>query len=69
MKNNKLKPITFHSSFEEMKLFGQMHSIEPDGIGRLAQMQRLNRKVFGENYGNKVSKKVEVFSADPGEDV
>lgn len=69
LKKNKLKPLHFHSSHEEMRQFSQEYVLNLDGSARLAEMQKLNRKAFGENYGSKVSKTVEIFVGLPGEDV
>jgi len=52
-----------------MRLFGHLHSLELDAAGRFAEMHRLNCKVFGKDYGSKVSKIVEIYTALPGEDV
>lgn len=67
MGKKNLKKIVFHSSFEEQTLFGQQHAVELNYEERLFEMYRLNRKLFGENYG-KVSKKVtQLYSILPCE--
>ncbi|GEM_PF-2762391 len=69
MNIKKRKPIKIHSSFDEMREYGQQYSRTLDSAGCLAEMHRLNCKVFGENYGEKVSKTVEIYVALPEEDV
>lgn len=64
----KLKPIVFHSSFEEQRLYGQLYAVKMDEGQRLNEMYRLNKKVYGNSYG-KVSKIIEIFKALPGESV
>lgn len=69
MKNDEpLKPIKFHSSFDEQRLYGQSCSINMNAPERLAEMYRLNRKIYGKSYG-KVSKKTELYVGLPGESV
>jgi hypothetical protein len=69
MENEKpLKPIVFHSSFEEQRLYGQNPSIRMNAAERLAEMYRLNRKIYGKQYG-KLSKKTELHVGLPGESV
>jgi len=53
----KLKRIKFHNSFEEQRLYGQSHAIHSTVEQRIAEMHRLNTKLYGENYGSRVSKK------------
>lgn len=64
----KLKPIIFHSSFEEQRNYSQLSSIAMDAGERLNEMYRLNRKIFGDNYG-KLSKTTELYTALPGESI
>ena len=64
----KLKPIVFHTSLEEQRLYGQLHAIDMDEEERLHEMYRLNKKLYGDRYG-KVSRLVEVYQALPGESV
>lgn len=64
----KLKPIVFHSSFEKQRLYGQSHSIQMDAGKRLKEMYRLNRKLYGDSYGE-ISKRTELHVALPGETV
>ncbi len=68
MEKKKLKTITFHSSFEEQRLYGQLHSIIMTEEERLYEMYRINKKIYGEGYG-KISKQTECFSALPGESI
>ena len=64
----KMKKITFHNSFEEQRLFGQRPTVEMTVEERISEMYRLNRKIYGENYG-KLSKEIEIFQALPGESI
>lgn len=64
----KLKPILFHSSFEEQRLYSQLHSTYLDEGERLNEMYRLNRKIYGDRYG-KISKTTELYQALPGESI
>ncbi len=68
MSKKSLKKIVFHSSFEEQKIYSQQFSIGLSVEERLAEMYRLNRKLYGINYG-KLSKTVELFVGLPGESV
>lgn len=67
-KKAKLKPMVFHVSFEEQKLYGLQSSVLMSPAERLAEMYRLNRKIYGEQYG-KISKTIEVYSSKSGETV
>lgn len=64
----KLKPIIFHSSFEDQRLYSQLSSIKMSVGERLKEMYRLNRKQYGDSYG-RVSKIMEIFTALPGESI
>ena len=62
----KVKPIIFHSSHKEQRQHGQMHSIRMNDTERWNEMYRLNRKLYGANYG-RVSKTTELYVGLPGE--
>lgn len=69
MKNDKnLKPLVFYSSFEEQTQYSLCASVKMTYTERLAEMYRLNRKIYGEKYG-KVSRKTELYVGLPGESV
>lgn len=67
-KDKSLKPIVFHSSFEEQREYSLQSSFHMTPEQRLAEMYRLNRKIYGESYG-KVPKKAELYVGLPGESV
>lgn len=66
--DKKLKPIVFHSSFEDQTRYNLSASANMSYSQRLAEMYRLNRKIYGKKYG-KVSKKTELYVGLPGESV
>lgn len=66
--SKKLKPIIFHSSFEDQRLYSQLPSIKMNAAERLNEMYRLNKKLYGNSYG-KVSKVTEIYTALPGENI
>lgn len=64
-KDKPLKPIVFHSSFEEQRAYSLQSSLYMTAVERLAEMYRLNRKIYGEGYG-KFPKKAELYVGLPG---
>jgi hypothetical protein len=68
MEGKKLQKIKFHSSFEDQRLYSQQHSIKMNIGERLKEMNRLNKKLYGDTYG-KLSKKTSLFRALPNETI
>ena len=64
----KLKPIAFHTSFEEQRLHGQCYTLEMTDTERLNEMYRLNQKLYGKHdwHGAKIT---ELHQSLPGESI
>ena len=64
----KLKPIVFHNSWEEQRLYGQRYTLEMTAAERLSEMYRLNEKLYGKSDWHS-AKITELYQALPGESV
>lgn len=66
--SKKKRPIIFFDSFEEMRLYGQLYTLEMNAAERLSEMYRLNQWIPG--YGTwRDSGITELHIAKPGESV
>lgn len=68
MEGKKIKKIVFHTSFEEQRLYRQQHADNMNEEERLKEMNRLNKKLYGDKYG-KLSKETSLFKALPNETI
>lgn len=68
MKKGTKKPIIFHADFEAQRKYSLEISLNMTPAERLAEMYRLNRKIYGKRYGV-ISKTTELYCAKPGETV
>lgn len=64
----KLKPIVFHDSWEEQRLYGQRYTREMTAAERLSEMYRLNEKLYGK-FDWHSAKITELHQASPRESV